>query len=373
MRALLPVLTFDTSGGLEIYTREVASALHRLGHDVEVWSLLESGGASAPEGVRIRHLRPSSRLLASLHHRALTLRTGSALRRHRERFDLILCMHPMLAVGTARALGSDRPPYWVWTYGTDIWGNWSPELERALAGAQKIATISRYTAGRIWSRLPEADIPIIYPTLSTQWLFEIAEPMPARAAGRPVLLTVSRLDKADSYKGHDKVIASLPRIAAALGSPIEYRVVGTGDGLDRLRALARQHGVSEHVRFLGRVSEQDLVREFHSCDLFVMPSRMDPAPGGSFRGEGFGIVYIEAAAVGKPVIASDQAAAPEAIRDGITGLVVDPSSEEAIAQACVRILSSGGLARAMGEEGRRWVRSEFSREAFDRRLAAALE
>jgi phosphatidylinositol alpha-1,6-mannosyltransferase len=375
MKVLLLVLTFQADGGLEIYTREVAGSLRRLGHDVEVWSLLEPPHTSDLQGVKVRHLGPRIGPLASLHQRALAWRTASALRPHRTNFDLVLCMHPMLALGTSKGLAGGGPPYWVWTYGTDIWGDWHPQLERALAGAQKIAAISRYTAGRIWARLPEAVVPVVYPTVSTQRFFEAETDLSTGPRGRdssPVLLTASRLNLGDAYKGHDSIIAALPYIEAAIGRPVEYRVVGSGDGLDRLRGLAQQHGVAGRVRFLGRLDEAGLIREFLACDVFVMPSRRDPTRGGSFRGEGFGIVYIEAAAVGKPVVASSQAAAPEAIRDGVTGFAVDPYSETAIAEACARLLASPELARTMGEEGRRWVRSEFSREAFDRRLAAAL-
>lgn len=375
MKILLLVLTFQTTGGLEIYTREVASALRRLGHEPEVWSLLERRGASDLPGIQVRHFAPRWNVLQSLHYRRLAARTASRLRRERARFDLVLCMHSMLAPGASRALADADHPYWVWTYGTDIWGDWSPELEKALADARKIATISNYTADRIRVRLPEAEVPVVYPTVSSQRFFEVdANPpvAPIDPKSPPVLLTVSRLNTVDAYKGHDKVIAALPRIEAAIGRPVEYRVVGTGDGLDPLRALAERLGLGARVKFLGRLDEASLVREFGACDVFVMPSRMDPAPGGSFWGEGFGIVYVEAAAAAKPVVASDQGAAPETIRDGVTGFAVDPYSVEAIADACARLLASPELARSMGEEGRRWVGSEFSREAFDRRLAAAL-
>ncbi|MGQ0671246.1 MAG: glycosyltransferase family 4 protein [Actinomycetota bacterium] len=371
MRILMTVLQFEPAGGLEIYTREVARGLRRLAHEVEVWSLLERRGASALDGIPVRRFAPASRALRTLHHRLLSRRAAWILRRQLGSFDLVLCMHPMLAVATGRALREGGPPYWVWTYGTDIWGDWDPELERALAGATKIGTISSYTAGRIWARLPEADVPVVYPVVDTE-RFSIAVPAPFPSRERPVLLTVSRINQVDAYKGHDKVMAALPRIEAALGRAIEYRIVGRGDGVDRLRALAARLGVADRVRFLGRLDEPELIREFLACDLFVMPSRMDPAPGGSLWGEGFGIAYVEAAAAGKPVVASNQAAAPETIRDGVTGLAVDPASEEAIADACVRILSSLELAGRMGKEGRRFVRAQFGRAAFDRRLERAL-
>jgi phosphatidylinositol alpha-1,6-mannosyltransferase len=187
-----------------------------------------------------------------------------------------------------------------------------------------------------------------------------------------VLFTVGRIGSDDAYKGHDRVIEALPLVEGDLGRRVAYRIAGGGEGADRLRAIAQEHGVEDRVTLLGRVDDLTLAEEYRRCDLFVMPSRMDPAPGRSFRGEGFGIAYIEAQAASRPVVASNQAAAPETIQDEVTGLTVDPRSPRAIAHACVRILSLPDRGRSMGAAGRAFVSSTFARDLFQKRLDALL-
>jgi phosphatidylinositol alpha-1,6-mannosyltransferase len=89
-------------------------------------------------------------------------------------------------------------------------------------------------------------------------------------------------------------------------------------------------------------------------------------------GEGFGIVYIEAQAAGRPVVASNEAGAPGAIREGETGFAVDPRSPDAIADACARILALPDRGRSMGYAGWEFVQERFGREAFLERLSTLL-
>ena len=146
MKVLLLVLTFQTSGGLEIYTREVAAGLGRLGHEPEVWSFLERPGQSELDGISVRHFAPRLAALDPIHFRRLDARVSARVREESASFDLVLCMHTMLAHATHQALADTNLPYWIWTYGTDIWGQWSPRLATALEHAMKIVTISQYTA-----------------------------------------------------------------------------------------------------------------------------------------------------------------------------------------------------------------------------------
>lgn len=358
---------FSPVGGLEIYTRDVARGLVSGGHEVVVWSVLDA--ADPLEGVQIEELAPVSRLARCAHYRLLQGRLALRVRRCRDAYDLVLCMHPLLAPGTHRGLRGSGTPFWVWTYGTDVWGTWSPALRKALAAARSIATISNFTAVRIQERMPEADAPVLFPTVDIDKF--PADKTPPDLSRDPVLLTVSRIDaRTDAYKGHDRVIEAMPLIEQDLERKVGYRIAGGGNGADRLRRIAQEHGVVDRVTFLGRIDDATLAEEYRRCDLFVMPSRMDPAPDGSFWGEGFGIVYIEAQSVARPVVASNQAAAPETLRDGVTGLTADPHSPRAIADACVRILSLPDRGRAMGEAGRAFVTTTFAREVFQKRLEA---
>ena len=366
MNVLMVTIGFSPLGGLEIYTRDVAQGLVASGHEVAVWSVLDA--VEPLEGARIDEWAPTSRLARSAHYRLFQRKLALRVGRHRDIYDLVLCMHPLLAPGTHRGLRRSGTPFWVWTYGTDIWGTWSIALRGALAAARSIATISYFTAARIRESMPEADVPVLFPTVDVDRF--PADTTPPDLSRDPVLLTVSRIAEDDAYKGHDRVIESLPLVQRDLGRKVVYRIAGGGDGADRLRRIAQEHGVGDRVKFLGRVDDATLAEEYRRCDLFAMPSRMDPAPDGSFWGEGFGIVYIEAQSTGRPVVASNQAAAPETLQDGVTGLTADPDSPRAIADACVQILSLPDRGRAMGGAGRAFVTSTFARDVFQGRLDA---
>ena len=370
MRILQIVLTHRLIGGMEIYGRHVAAALHKLGHHVTVWSLLEADDEDHWI-VPVQGLAPSNGTL-----RRLYVRFGSnwILAAHLVRvagnFDLVIAGHPMMVPGIylASRLRS-RLGYWVWTYGRDIWVNWSPLLRAGLSKADRILTISAYTRDSIQRRLPEADIRIV-PNAVDVFHFRPPED-PARPRPEPTLLTVSRLGTLDAYKGHDTVIRALSLVRQRLGQPLAYWIVGGGDGTDRLRALAEELGVADQLTFWGRVDDRRLLEMYQQCDVFVMPSRVQ-RQNGQLRGEGFGFVYIEAAACGKPVVTSNQGGAVEALTHGVTGFAVDPTSTEQVADAIYTLLSNPELAIRMGKAGRRFVKENFSTEVFERRIAGLL-
>lgn len=162
--------------------------------------------------------------------------------------------------------------------------------------------------------------------------------------GQKVILTVARLD---DYKGHDMVIQALPHVREAAG-PLRYLIVGRGREERRLRLLANSLGCSQEVIFAGYVPESELPSVYAGCDVFVMPSRA--LPHGDF--EGFGIVFLEAGACGKPVIGGRSGGVPEAVIDGVTGVLVNPTDVGEIADALARILLDHHEAARLGAQGR---------------------
>lgn len=171
--------------------------------------------------------------------------------------------------------------------------------------------------------------------------------------GSPVLLTVGRLQK---RKGHDAVIQALPAVREQFPD-VTYLVVGNGEELSPLRELASAIGVSEAVNFVGKVSDSDLPAYYAACDLFVMANR---AVNGDI--EGFGMVFLEANAAGKPVVAGRSGGTADAVVDGRTGRLVDGEQPSAIAAALVQLLSSPDEMARMGRAGRKRVIREFSWE-----------
>jgi phosphatidyl-myo-inositol dimannoside synthase len=370
MRIVVGGLQFAAKGGLELVSRNLVSALRDLGHAVSVVAFLERKGSYDIDGISVRGRYPASRIKRSIYFRTLDMQVARYLRNNvSEDVTLVICMHKKLAIGAHRCLKRSRTAYWVWAHGDEVWGGWTPELETALRGAEKIVAVSDYTAQHLHRRLGNADVPVVFPSVPAISALEVARPSPDRD---PAILMVSRLTVGDRYKGHDVVIEALPLMERRLGRQVELRVVGSGDGIPSLASLAGEHGVRGRVHFLGPLDDAALLDEYQRCDLLVMPSRMEPAPNGSMTGEGFGIVSIEAQAAGRPVVVSNEAAAPETIREGETGVSVNPRSPEAIADACVRIFALPDRGRSMGYAGRRFVQGRYGREAFLGRIAALL-
>lgn len=175
--------------------------------------------------------------------------------------------------------------------------------------------------------------------------------------GRKILLTTGRLVE---RKGHDRVIRALPEIKRKFPEVL-YCISGIGPNEKNLRDIARESGVEEHVRFLGRLPENELLHLYNACEVFIMPSR-EIEKGGHI--EGFGIVFLEANACGKPVIGGRSGGVLEAIREGETGFLVDPDSTAGIAEKITFMLSEPEMARKMGEKGRLWVKESFNWEGY---------
>jgi phosphatidylinositol alpha-1,6-mannosyltransferase len=150
---------------------------------------------------------------------------------------------------------------------------------------------------------------------------------------------------------------------------VRLLLVGGGPYLPRLREQVRAHGLGDHVRFTGPVPEADLPGHYGAGDVFAMPCRTRR------RGldvEGLGMVFLEASACGLPVVAGDSGGAPDAVRDGVTGTVVDPRSTAAVAESLVRFLTDATTAAEFGRAGREWVVAEWGWERQAARLRELL-
>jgi phosphatidylinositol alpha-1,6-mannosyltransferase len=181
------------------------------------------------------------------------------------------------------------------------------------------------------------------------------------AAGpvEPAALIVARMAASEGYKGHEQLLRIWPRVLAA--HPLaQLWVVGDGDDRPRLEALAARVGVSAAVTFTGRVTDEERDRRYRRCAFFVMPSRL----------EGFGLVFLEAMRAGKACIGAPGAAA-EIIQDGVTGLIVDPLSDDDLVGAIVRLFDDPAVRDAFGRAGAARFRSDFTDAQFAMRFASA--
>jgi phosphatidylinositol alpha-1,6-mannosyltransferase len=223
---------------------------------------------------------------------------------------------------------------------------------RVICGARLVVVNSPFTR-RLYETLgmshPRVEIVLLSP--ATERFRPDVDPHAARVKygldGRRVILTVGRLVE---RKGHDVVIRALGQVRQSVG-PVRYVIAGSGPEEQRLRVLARDLGCQDSVQFVGPVSPEELPLLYASCDVFVMPSRaLGPAQRDGV--EGFGIVFLEAGACAKPVIGGRSGGIADAVVDGVTGILVDPSDVDEVARTVSRLLLDKEEAGRLGACGR---------------------
>jgi phosphatidylinositol alpha-1,6-mannosyltransferase len=180
-------------------------------------------------------------------------------------------------------------------------------------------------------------------------------------AGARWLVSVSRLEP---QKGIDTVIRALASLTDG-EADVHYAVVGTGEGRREIEALAAELGVAHRLRLLGGVPDADLPALYNLADVYVGASRRT-----ALSVEGFGIAIAEAASAGRPVVAGRSGGIPEAVRNGETGLLVDPESPEEVADSVRRLLRDRPLAARLGEAGRREIERYYNWDRVAADLAA---
>jgi len=183
--------------------------------------------------------------------------------------------------------------------------------------------------------------------------------------GHKLILSVGRLQR---RKGFDHVVRSLPGLVAR-GIDVHHAVVGMGEDWEHLERVATELGVRDRLHLLGHVEPDDLPRWYNACDLFAMPNR--DIDGDT---EGFGIVYLEANACAKPVMAGQTGGTGSAVENGLNGLRVDGDEVQAVEDGLARLLQNPDLARKLGEAGRQRILDGFTpdrRVALIRRLVTS--
>lgn len=262
------------------------------------------------------------------------------------------------------------------THGHEVGWWMSPGTRQALAriasGADVMTYVSEYTHRRLDGAFRRAGAAAHLPSGVESQDFQ---PDPAARAElraryglgeRPVVLCLSRLVP---RKGADSLIRAWPRVRVAVPGAALV-IAGEGRYEKTLRTLARRHRVESDVIFTGRVASEEIAAHYAMPDLFAMPCR---TRGGGLDVEGLGVVYLEAAAAGVPVIAGTSGGAPETVIEGETGYVVDGRDTRALAEATIRVLNDPDLAARMGAAGRRWVQEHWGWEHLGARLRGLID
>jgi phosphatidylinositol alpha-1,6-mannosyltransferase len=284
---------------------------------------------------------------------------ATAIRAARRRPKIVLAAHPNLApIARAMQLIAPRTKSIVCTHGVEVWEPLSLVRRNALRKADLVLSPSRATADFVESLqgvsprkvrvLPWALDPD-FETVNAAAGSKLPEAFPSG----PVILSVGRWVTTERYKGMDTLILALPRLLLRWPT-LQLVLVGTGDDHQWLETIARESGVRLHVHFLHGLSYGELSACYAAADIFALPS----------RGEGFGFVYLEAMARGKPVIGAAHGGAPEVIQDGVTGYLVQHGDSVQLATSIDAILANPELAQKMGQRGRERVEREFRFNVF---------
>ena len=226
-------------------------------------------------------------------------------------------------------------PYWTVAHGVEAWDIQRPSVQKGLQAADRILPVSGYTRKRLLceQQLQPERMFTLPNTVDIQ-RFNI-QPKPKRllekyelSEDQPVILTVNRLCSTEAFKSYDQILKALPSIKKRIPN-VRYIVVGKGDDRDRLEQAIRDQQLEKTVTLAGFVPDNELCDYYNLCDVFAMPSKL----------EGFGIVYLEALACGKPVLGGNQDGAIDALCDGKFGALVNPDDSQEIAQTLVQILN----------------------------------
>lgn len=375
MRVLILATDIYTRGGIARYTSALASALADLigPTNVHVLPLLGARHAGAISA-RYRLLSPvADRLTAAGKFRFAARAVGLG------GYDLTICTHLGLSPVAALRRLLFGTPFWVACHGREAWPRFPADVRWAVGWADLLLPISRFTAemvGKV-NRVPESRMRVLHNAIPDDFAGMLTSPDASDDAAEHTgesekrVLSVGMVSTRHPYKGFDTVIRALPRVLEAVPKA-RYIVVGEGDNIEYLKALARGLGVRERIEFTGGVPDADLARYYRACNVFALPSRTEPADGDGWHGEGFGRVYVEAALAGKPVVGSIGGGAAEAVLNGKTGLLVDSASVSDVANAIIRLLQSPEAAAKMGREGQRWALANFTSGALKRRLGELL-
>ncbi len=347
-------------GGAERYCREICVGLRRR-HDWRV--VVATSAIGAPEGIFddegvVVHRMPA-RAVVSNTPVDLSWRRRLARLVDEESPDVVVAHSPVPFMADVAARASrDRP--FVLTYHAGPLAKGRPLFDATATVYEKLglrrllkqaAAVVHYSPefGRVNARLLEDKVHVVAPGVDLGQ-FSPNGPAPRERS----VLYVGRMERSSRWKGVRHLIDAVPQMLRSVPD-LSVDLVGSGDDVPSLRRHARSKGLEGVVKFHGALTGQALVERYRHATLVVLPS--------TTAAESFGMVLLEAAACGRPAVASRVGGIPSAVLDGETGLLVPPGDAEALGEAVTVILNDDDLARALGTRAAERAKAEFSWDA----------
>jgi glycosyltransferase involved in cell wall biosynthesis len=247
----------------------------------------------------------------------------------RDRPDFIIMTHVNFAPVAHWLRLLFRIPYVAVGHGVEVWEIRNFQVCRALRAANHLLAVSHFTQQRMASALDveETRIALLPNTFDPQQFYPERKPhfllkRYGLKANQPVILTIARLASAERYKGYDQILRALPFVRMQYPDVL-YVLGGRGPDRPRVERLIRELDIAANVTLAGFLPDYELRNHYNLCDVFAMPS----------KGEGFGIVFLEALGCGKPVVAGNKDGSVDAVLNGELGALVDPDDVNAIAKS----------------------------------------
>jgi phosphatidylinositol alpha-1,6-mannosyltransferase len=363
---VLTELFLPTKGGTavwfdEVYRRLGGSEIHIVTADVPGAAEHDRQHPNVVHRLTLRRhrwLRPESLMMYAM------LFTRSLVLTWRHRFEAVHAgrVLPEGLVGLAVAWLA-RVPLVIYAHGEEITTWRQPGKFRAMTFAYQhadaIVANSDFTRTELLKLgVPPGHITVVYPGVDVARFrpglpHEDLRAALGLSAGQKLVLSVGRLSR---RKGFDQTIRALARLRAE-GLDVAYALIGIGEDRDHLQGIARECRMTDRVHLLGHVVAEDLARWYNAADVFAMPNREIDGDN-----EGFGMVFLEAAACSKAVVAGKDGGTGDAVIDGITGCRVDGASPDEITGALRKLLINSELARTLGARGHARALAEFSWE-----------
>ena len=366
---MLSIDFLPNTGGIAAHVYELSKALVKQGNDVQVITLrrgFHDKKYQEIDGIKVyRVYYPRLRVIGFFVYSFLAwLKLRMLVRGGVERSHAFIWFPD--GVTCLLAFKTLRIPYFVTVHASEILPKYTSLegfifkklMSLVLSNARAIIAVSQFTKSKLIDCGVEPEKIVVIPNGTDPLRFNpkvdpIESVQRFDLLGKRVILTVGGLVE---RKGHDMVIKSLPQVLKEVPNAV-YLIVGEGQELSRLKELVTALDLENCVLFVGRVGDDELPKYYNACDVFIMPSREITETGDA---EGFGIVYLEANACGKPVIGGRAGGVPGAILDGVTGFLVNPLSAEEISEALIKLLQNNELAVKLGVNGRRRVEEELN-------------
>jgi glycosyltransferase involved in cell wall biosynthesis len=325
---------FESKGGIQAYSAYFLEALRSIYPNTQHRVFLKHDIDSQISTIPNSNIRYSTNGEIQTWLRTPAFTTKLIQSSIRQSPDLIISTHLNFTPAAWYLKQLKNIPYWTVAHGIEAWNIKNPLVKIALRDADLILAVSHYTRHRLLqSENLNPDRVVVLPNTFDLDRFKIdCKPQYLLnkyelTTQQQIILTVARLSDSEGYKGYDRILEALPQMSKSIPN-VHYILVGKGDDRPRIEQLIAQLDLQDYVTLAGFVPDEQLCDYYNLCDVFAMPS----------KGEGFGIVYLEAMVCGKPCLGGNRDGAIDALCHGELGALVNPDDVDAIAQTLVQIL-----------------------------------